>query len=51
MARRDGLKNYKDLDLKDAKNDDRLTKVYKIGQINKIFIMNMFLVLFGSRKV
>ena len=29
MARRDGLKNYKDLDLKDAKNDDRLTKVYR----------------------
>ena len=29
MARSYGLKNYKDLDLKDAKNDDRLTKVYR----------------------
>ena len=29
MARRDGLKNYEDLDLKDAKNDNRLTKVYR----------------------
>ena len=29
MARRNGLKNYEDLDLKDAKNDDRLTKVYR----------------------
>ena len=26
---RDRLKNYEDLDLKDAKNDDRLTKVYR----------------------
>ena len=29
MARRDGLKNYEYLDLKDAKNDDRLTEVYR----------------------
>ena len=29
MARGDGLKNYKGLDLKDAKNDNRLTKVYR----------------------
>ena len=29
MARRNGLKNYEDLDLKDAKNDGRLTKVYR----------------------
>ena len=29
MSRRDGLKNYEDLDLKDAKNDNRLTEVYR----------------------
>ena len=29
MARRDGLKNYEDLDLNDSKNDNRLTKVYR----------------------
>ena len=29
MSRRDGLKNYGDLDLKDAKNDNRLTEVYR----------------------
>ena len=29
MARGDGLKNYEGLDLKDAKNDDRLTEVYR----------------------
>ena len=29
MARGDGLKNYEDLDLKDAKNDNRLTEVYR----------------------
>ena len=29
MARGDGLKNYKNLDLKDAKNDNRLTEVYR----------------------
>ena len=29
MARGDGLKNYEGLDLKDAKNDNRLTEVYK----------------------
>ena len=29
MSRRDGLKNYQDLDLKDAKNDNRLTEVYR----------------------
>ena len=29
MARGDGLKNYEGLDLKDAKNDNRLTKVYR----------------------
>ena len=29
MARGDGLKNYENLDLKDAKNDTRLTEVYK----------------------
>ena len=29
MARGDGLKNYENLDLKDAKNDNRLTKVYR----------------------
>ena len=26
---RDGLKNYENLDLNDAKNDNRLTKVYR----------------------
>ena len=29
MARGDGLKNYENLDLKDAKNDNRLTQVYR----------------------
>ena len=29
MARGDGLKNYEELDLKDAKNDYRLTEVYR----------------------
>ena len=29
MAREDGLKNYENLDLKDAKNDNRLTEVYR----------------------
>ena len=29
MSRRAGLKNYKDLNLKDAKNDNRLTEVYR----------------------
>ena len=29
MPRGDGLKNYEDLDLKDAKNDYRLTEVYR----------------------
>ena len=29
MSRRDGLKNYEDLDLKNAKNDNRLTEVYR----------------------
>ena len=29
MARGDGLKNYENLDLKDAKNDNRLMKVYR----------------------
>ena len=29
MARGDGLKNYQNLDLKDAKNDNRLTEVYR----------------------
>ena len=29
MARGNGLKNYEGLDLKDAKNDDRLTEVYR----------------------
>ena len=29
MARGDGLKNYEGLDLKDAKNDKRLTEVYR----------------------
>ena len=29
MARGDGLKNYENLDLKDAKNDNRLTEVYR----------------------
>ena len=29
MARGDGLKNYEKLDLKDAKNDNRLTEVYR----------------------
>ena len=29
MAIRDGLKNYENLDLGDAKNDDRLTEVYR----------------------
>ena len=29
MSRGDGLKNYEDLDLKDAKNDNRLTEVYR----------------------
>ena len=29
MTRGDGLKNYEGLDLKDAKNDNRLTKVYR----------------------
>ena len=29
MSRGDGLKNYEDLDLKDAKNDYRLTEVYR----------------------
>ena len=29
MTRRDGLKNYENLDLKDAKNDNRLTEVYR----------------------
>ena len=29
MSRGDGLKNYEDLDLNDAKNDYRLTKVYR----------------------
>ena len=29
MARGDGLKNYEGLDLKDAKNDNRLTEVYR----------------------
>ena len=29
MARGDGLKNYKNLDLMDAKNDNRLTEVYR----------------------
>ena len=31
MARGDGLKNYEGLDLKDAKNDNRLTEVYRDG--------------------
>ena len=29
MSRADGLKYYEDLDLKDAKNDNRLTEVYR----------------------
>ena len=29
MTRGDGLKNYENLDLKDAKNDNRLTEVYR----------------------
>ena len=29
MARGDGCKNYENLDLKDAKNDNRLTEVYR----------------------
>ena len=29
MARGDGLKNYENIDLKDAKNDNRLTEVYR----------------------
>ena len=29
MARGDGLKNYENLDLKDAKNDKKLTEVYR----------------------
>ena len=29
MAKGDGLKNYKNLDLKDAKNDNRLMEVYR----------------------
>ena len=29
MAREDGLKNYENLDLKDARNDNRLTEVYR----------------------
>ena len=29
MARGDGLKNYEGLDLKDAKNDNRVTEVYR----------------------
>ena len=29
MARGDGLKNYENLDFKDAKNDNRLTEVYR----------------------
>ena len=29
MVRGDGLKNYEGLDLKDAKNDNRLTEVYR----------------------
>ena len=29
MARGDGLKIYENLDLKDAKNDSRLTEVYR----------------------
>ena len=29
MAKGDGLKNYENLDLKDAKNDNRLTEVYR----------------------
>ena len=29
MTRGDGLKNYENLDLKDAKNDSRLTEVYR----------------------
>ena len=29
MARGDGLKNYEGLDLKDARNDNRLTEVYR----------------------
>jgi ubiquinone/menaquinone biosynthesis C-methylase UbiE len=29
MARGDGLKNYENLDLKDSKNDSRLTEVYR----------------------
>ena len=29
MTKRDGLKNYENLDLKDAKNDNRLTEVYR----------------------
>ena len=29
MARGDGLKNYENLDLKDARNDNRLTEVYR----------------------
>ena len=29
MARGDGLKNYENLDLRDAKNDNRLTEVYR----------------------
>ena len=29
MARGDGLKNYENLDLKDSKNDNRLTEVYR----------------------
>ena len=29
MARGDGLKNYENLDLNDAKNDNRLTEVYR----------------------
>ena len=29
MARKEGLKNYQELDLKNAKNDQRLTEVYR----------------------
>ena len=29
MSRKDGLKNYKELDVNDAKNDHRLAEVYR----------------------
>ena len=51
MARGDGLKNYENLDLKDAKNDNRLTEVYRDWAKKYDYDMTTFLELFRNQKV